>query len=329
MVNTSETFYTSQTIDAATTVRTSGGSEGRPSRAHHRWRPSYRLVMDLVFVAPALLIFSIFIMVPALSGFYYSVTNWTGVNTPFHFVGFSNYVALARDPTIWGDIRTTVIYALLVTLGQNGLALVLALALHAFQRAATPLRVLFLIPAMISPVAIGYIWSYIYSPLFGFLNAFLVQVHLPQLSHDWLGDYHIALYSVVFTNIWEFIGLSAIIFLAGLQTVPEELIEAAQLDGAGALQRFRHVTLPMIAPAVTINTILAMIGSLKVFDLILVMTEGGPGRATESVVLRVYEDAFINNDFAQATALSVVIFLLILALSVVNLRWLRRREITS
>jgi raffinose/stachyose/melibiose transport system permease protein len=299
------------------------------SHAVKRRRPSYRTVMDLLFVAPALVLFTGLIMVPTFSGFFYSVTDWTGLDTPLHFVGLNNFLALAHDPTIWTDIRTTVFYALLITLGQNGLGLLLALALNTFRRAATPLRVLFLIPAMISPVAIGYIWSYIYSPLFGFLNAFLTQVHLAQLSRDWLGDYHSALYSVMFTNIWEFVGLSTIVFLAGLQTVPEELLEAAHLDGANALQRFRHVTFPLIAPAVTINVILALIGSLKVFDLILVMTEGGPGRATESVVLRVYEDAFINNDFAQATALSVVIFVLILGLSIINLRWLRRREVTT
>jgi raffinose/stachyose/melibiose transport system permease protein len=304
-------------------------SHAKAARAVKRWRPSYRTMMDLLFVVPALLLFTVLIMVPTLSGFFYSVTDWTGLNMPLHFVGLNNFLALAHDPTIWADIRTTVFYALLITLGQNGLGLLLALALNTFRRAATPLRVLFLIPAMISPVAIGYIWSYIYSPLFGFLNAFLTQVHLAQFSRDWLGDYHSALYSVMFTNIWEFVGLSTIVFLAGLQTVPEELLEAAHLDGANALQRFRHVTFPLIAPAVTINIILALIGSLKVFDLILVMTEGGPGRATESVVLRVYEDAFINNDFAQATALSVVIFVLILALSIINLRWLRRREVTA
>jgi len=297
-------------------------------RAITRWRPSYRAVMDVLFVAPALAIFTVLIMAPALSSFVYSLTDWSGLDSPIHFVGFDNFLALARDPTIWGDIRTTLIFAVIVTLGQTALGLALALALNAFRRSATPLRVLFLIPAMISPVAVGYIWSYIYSPLFGFLNAFLTQVYLGQLSHDWLGDYQTALYSVIFTNIWAFVGLTTVVFLAGLQTVPEELLEAAHLDGANAWQRFWRVTFPLIAPALTINVILALIGSLKVFDLILVMTEGGPGRATESVVLRIYQDAFINNSFARATALSVVIFLLILGLSIVNLRWLRRREVT-
>lgn len=293
-----------------------------------RWRPSYRTVMDVLFVAPALVLFTTLIMLPALSSVVYSVTDWTGLNSPLHFVGLDNFLALAHDLTIWGDIHTTVTFAILVTLGQTGLGLILALALNTFRRSATPLRVLFLIPAMISPVAIGYIWSYIYSPLFGFLNAFLTQVHLGQLSHDWLGDYHTAFYSVVFTNIWEFVGLSTVVFLAGLQTVPEALLEAAHLDGANSWQRFWRITFPLIAPALTINLILALIGSLKIFDLILVMTEGGPGRATESVVLRIYQEAFINNNFAQATALSVVIFVLILGLSIINLGWLRRREVT-
>jgi raffinose/stachyose/melibiose transport system permease protein len=303
-------------------------SHASEERATKGWRPSYRAVMDLLFIAPALILFTALIMVPAVSGIFYSLTDWTGLNTPLHFIGIANFVALVRDPTIWTDIRTTVFFALLVTIGQNGLGLMLALALHTFRRSATPLRVLFLIPAMISPVAIGYIWSYIYSPLFGVLNAVLNNFHLSQFAHDWLGDYHTALYSVIFTNVWEFVGLSTIIFLAGLQTVPEELLEAAHLDGANTWQRFRFITFPLIAPAFTINIILTLIGSLKVFDLIIVMTEGGPGRATESVVLRIYEDAFINNSFAEASALSVVMFALILALSVINLRWLRRREVT-
>ena len=142
-------------------------------RAVTRWRPSYRTVMDVLFVAPALVLFTVLIMAPALSSFVYSVTDWSGLDSPIHFVGFDNFLTLARDPTVWGDIRTTVIFAVLVTLGQTALGLILALALNTFRRSATPLRVLFLIPAMISPVAIGYIWSYIYSPLFGFLNAFL------------------------------------------------------------------------------------------------------------------------------------------------------------
>ncbi len=180
---------------------------------------------------------------------------------------------------------------------------------------------------MLSALAIGYIWSYIYTPQFGFLNSFFSRIGLSSWQQDWLGNAHLTLASLIFTNSWEFMGFGMVIFLAGLQAVPSELYEAANIDGTTGWQRFRHITFPLIAPSVTINIILTMIGSLKVFDLILVMTNGGPGDASESLALRLYKEAFTQNHFGYGTAIGIVMSVLILALSVLNLRFLRKREV--
>ena len=180
---------------------------------------------------------------------------------------------------------------------------------------------------MFSALAIGYTWSYIYSPEFGFLDTFLSKIGLAGWQQDWLGNPHLTLASLIATNSWEFMGLSMVIFLAGLQAVPAELYEAANIDGTSGWQRFWHITFPLIAPAVTINVVLTLIGSMKTFDLIFVMTNGGPGDASESLALRIYKEAFTLNHFGYATAVGIVMSLLILGLSVVNLHFLRKREV--
>jgi len=280
-----------------------------------------------LFLLPALVIFTAFVIYPILGSLYYSLTDWDGLATSLHFVGLANFQQLLSDSTVLINVRNTLVFAVGVMVVQNGVALVLAVILDGFLRRLTFLRVLFLIPAMFSALAIGYTWSYIYSPVFGFLDTFLSKIGLAGWQQDWLGNPHLTLASLVFTNSWEFMGLSMVIFLAGLQAVPAELYEAANIDGTSGWQRFRHITFPLIAPAVTINVVLTMIGSMKTFDLIFVMTNGGPGNASETLALRIYNEAFNLNHFGYATAVGIVMSLFILGLSVLNLRLLRKREV--
>ncbi len=280
-----------------------------------------------LFLLPALVIFTAFVIYPLLGSLYYSLTSWDGLDPNLQFVGLANFQQLLSDPTVFIDLRNTLVFAGGVMVLQNGLALLLAIILDGLLRRLTFLRVLFLIPAMLSSLAIGYIWSYIYNPLFGFLNAFLGRIGLSAWQQDWLGNPHLALSSLIVTNSWQFMGFGMVIFLAGLQAVPTELYEAANIDGTSGWQRFWRITFPLIAPAVTINVILTLIGSMKVFDLIFVMTNGGPGDASESLALRIYKEAFTLNHFGYATAVGIVMSLLILALSVLNLRLLRKREV--
>ncbi len=280
-----------------------------------------------LFLLPALLIFTAFVIYPILGSLYYSLTDWDGLSPSLHFVGLANFQKLLSDPSVFIDVRNTLVFAAGVMVLQNGIALLLAVILDGFLRRLTFLRVLFLIPAMFSALAIGYTWSYIYSPVFGFLNTFLSKIGLAAWQQDWLGNPHLTLASLIFTNSWEFMGLSMVIFLAGLQAVPAELYEAANIDGTTGWQRFWYITFPLIAPSVTINVVLTMIGSMKTFDLIFVMTNGGPGNASETLALRIYNEAFNLNHFGYATAVGIVMSLFILGLSVLNLRLLRKREV--
>ena len=286
-----------------------------------------RLSVPGLFLLPALVIFTAFVIYPILGSLYYSLTDWDGLAPSLHFVGLANFQQLLSDPTVLINVRNTLVFAAGVMVVQNGVALVLAVILDGFLRRLTFLRVLFLIPAMFSALAIGYTWSYIYSPVLGFLDTFLSKIGLGAWQQDWLGNPHLTLASLIFTNSWEFMGLSMVIFLAGLQAVPPELYEAANIDGTSGWQRFRHITFPLIAPAVTINVVLTMIGSMKTFDLIFVMTNGGPGNASQTLALRIYNEAFNLNHFGYATAVGIVMSLFILGLSVLNLRLLRKREV--
>jgi raffinose/stachyose/melibiose transport system permease protein len=311
-----------QTTAVMEPLETSEGTVTRQRKARLR-----QLRVASLFLLPALVIFTAFVIYPILGSLYYSLTDWDGLTPNLHFVGFANFRQLLSDSTVFIDVRNTLVFAVSVMVVQNGIALLLAVILDGFLRRLTFLRVLFLLPAMFSALAIGYIWSYIYSPTFGFLDTFLSKIGLSAWQKDWLGNPHLTLASLIFTNCWEFMGLSMVIFLAGLQAVPAELCEAASIDGTSGWQRFRYITFPLIAPAVTINVVLTMIGSMKTFDLIFVMTNGGPGNASETLALRIYNEAFNLNHFGYATAVGIVMSLFILGLSVLNLRLLRKREV--
>ncbi|WP_161982446.1 carbohydrate ABC transporter permease [Dictyobacter alpinus] len=279
---------------------------------------------------PALLLFTIFVIYPTVSSVYYAMTDWNGINADIHFNGLTNFQRLLTDRDVWNGLKVTVVFAIAVMILQNTLALVLALALNSFRdvKGFGSVRVFLLIPNLISGLAVGYIWSYMYNPMDGTVNSVLSAVGLSGFTRDWLGDGNLALGSIIFTSIWQSVGFAMIIFFAGLQTVPQELYEAADMDGAGSWQRFRRITFPLIAPAFTVNVVLTLIGSLKVFDIIFTMTKGGPGTATESILVHVYTQAFVDNNFGYAGAISLVSSIFIFLLSIIALQFLRRREVT-
>jgi len=284
---------------------------------------------QLLFMLPAIVLFTLFLMIPMVGSFYFSLTNWDGLSPHVDYVGFQNYKTLLHDSEVWIALKNTFIFAALVTVLQNVLSLLLALLLDKAGWLVRFLRVVYLIPAMLSALAIGYVWTYFYNPVLGVINVMLDNIGLGAWAQDWLGDPKFSMYSVVFTNIWQWTGLSIIIYLAGLQAIPHDLYEAGDIDGARRLQRFRHITFPLIAPAFTVNILISIIGSLKVFDLIYVMTKGGPGTATESLAVLLYKKAFNFNEMGYGTAIAIVMFFVILAISVIQLRILRGREIEA
>lgn len=280
----------------------------------------------LAFLAPALLVYSLLIVYPALNGFYLSFTDSDGVSHA-NFVGLKNYIKMFSEPSFFNALRNTVVYAILVTLMQNGLGLILALWMGKLAWLRNSARVALFIPGMLSALIVAFVWSYIYNPLSGGLNALLSAVGLESLTRVWLGDPHTALVAVAVVNAWMYAGHSATIFLANYLNIPSELKESAELDGASGWTLFWYIEWPMLAPATTVTTVITVIGALKVFELPFILTQGGPGGATTVLNLEIYRRAFSGNDFGYGTALTVVLLLLIVGLVLLQTRVLQAREL--
>ncbi|MGM1063825.1 carbohydrate ABC transporter permease [Saccharothrix sp. Mg75] len=276
------------------------------------------------FLAPGLAFFAFAVLVPSAQGAGYAFTDWDGISPAPEFVGLDNFRALLEDGTARSALLTTLLAASAITVVQNAIGLLLALGVNARIKSRTVLRVFFFAPAVITPVVTAYLWKYLYAPE-GAINALLGAVGLGSWQQDWLGDTDLALWSVVAVVIWQFAGYSMVIFLAGLQSIPQEVNEAASLDGAGAVSRFWHVTRPMLAPATTINLMLSVIGGLKLFDQVWVMTQGGPGGATDTLSTVIYRQAFQFNDFAYSIAIALVLTVLVAVISAVQYRGLSRQ----
>lgn len=283
-----------------------------------------KLSFYLVFLWPGLVLFLLFFMYPNLSSFYYSLTNWNGLSAP-RYIGFTNYHYLFTDEKFRPAMLHTLSYALVVTVILNALGLALALVLDSGIRAKNALRTIFFAPAVLSMLVVSYIWLRIFDPD-GALNSLLRAVGLQGWTKLWLGDPKAALYAIAAVNVWQFAGKSMVIFLANLQTIPADLTEVAALDGAGRWQRFAHITFPLLAPAVTITTVLTAIDSLKVFDYVYAMTEGGPVESTVTITYFLYVQGLKASQVGYASAGAVVNFFVVALISVALLGYLRRRE---
>ncbi|MFD0693161.1 carbohydrate ABC transporter permease [Paenibacillus sp. GCM10027628] len=279
------------------------------------------------FLAPAVIVYTVLFLGPVLSSLFYSLTNWNGIDRTMDFVGLRNYQELLADKAFLAALKNTLKFAVLVVILQNAMAIPLAIVLDTGIRSRNLLRVIFFSPAVLSPLVVGYTWLYIYEPNQGLLNAVLRELGLDSWTQSWLGDPQIALLSIVFIVIWQYTGYSMVIYLANLQTIPKDLYESAGMDGAGKWQRFRHITFPLLAPAMTINVVLSTIGTLKAFDIVYVTTKGGPYHATETMTTLMFSTAFGEDSFGYGTAIGVVIFVIILAISLLQLSLLRRREV--
>jgi raffinose/stachyose/melibiose transport system permease protein len=280
--------------------------------------------MSILFILPAAAVYGLFILYPLVRGVLLSLTDNTGGPTD-EFVGTEQYSTLIHDPAALDALWHTVLYAAVVVVVQTALGLLAASVLARRIRIRRTVSNVLLLPALISPVMASFIWSYLYRPDGG-INTFLGSIGLQALQHVWLGDASIALYAVAAVNIWMFAGYSCIIFLAGYAGIPADLLDAADIDGAGRWQRFRKVEWAMLAPALTVNVTISLIGSLGVFDFPLVLTGGGPVGSTDTLALLVYRDIFNNSDFGMGAATAVLLLVLVLLVSTAASVLLRRRE---
>ncbi|GKX31584.1 ABC transporter permease [Vallitalea longa] len=279
-----------------------------------------------LFLLPALVGFAIFFIYPVLSSFYYSTTDWSLYNNEsFSFIGLENFKRIFGDDEAFIGIINSFKWALLVTFFHNFLAIPLAVALDSKIKGKNFFRSVFFAPAVLSSLIVGYLWNYIMAPTdYGLINR--VIQFFGGSNVNWLGDSNLALYSVLFTQIWQWTGWTMIIYLANLQSIPKDYYEAADIDGASGWQKFKVITIPMLAPSMTVNILLSMIGGLKVFDIIFSMTQGGPGHATETIITTLIQRGFTEGLYGYASAIGVVLFIIIAFVSLILLKFLLKRE---
>ncbi len=281
----------------------------------------------LFFIAPAFILFTLFIIVPTLSSVYYSFTSWDGVSPNIKFVGLANFKEIFTSARFGNALKNTMILTVFITILENILALGLALIVDHVRWGKNFFRSAFYVPVLISGIVSGFIWKIMYNYNFGTFNAVLKGLNLQDLRQDWLGNTAIVLFMVGIVLIWKGVGYYMIIYLASLQSVSQDLIEAAQIDGASPWQRFRAITIPMISGAFTINFTLSLINGLKVFDQINVMTDGGPGFTTETLVYLLYKVGFNEGRQGFGTAVGLMLLFIIIILNTVQQKFLRGREV--
>jgi multiple sugar transport system permease protein/raffinose/stachyose/melibiose transport system permease protein len=276
------------------------------------------------FMAPAYVLLLIFFFVPTLFNFIYAFTDWSGFKSAIHPVGLDNFRSLISDGTLLRSLRITVVYAVLVAAFQNVFGFLLAVLLERDTVVNRIARVFFLIPVMMSALAVGYIFQALLKPE-GSLNGLLSAVLRHHVGYAWLGDTTWTIVTVAVIHAWKWMGLSMLIYLAGLKTVPEDITEAARIDGASRWRMFWSVRFPFLAPAITFNVATALLGSMNGFDIVQATTAGGPARTTEILNVFIYR-TFGQGLFAQATTMSLVLFLVVLLLAFPVITVLRKRE---
>jgi raffinose/stachyose/melibiose transport system permease protein len=280
-----------------------------------------------ILLAPALIVYCVFAIYPTFNVLLLSFMKWNGLTATKQFVGIDNYVQVfGQDPVFWLAARNTILWTAMSVIFPPAIGFGLAVALNQNIPFRTPLRALFYMPVIIAPIAVATMWRWMYDPFFGMFNATLNALGLQSLIQDWLGDRHVALYSMFVASVWQTVGFSLVLFLAGLQGVSQTLLEAARVDGASRFQMFRHVTLPALRSTITIVLILSLINSLKAFDIVYGMTQGGPAQSTQMLALWAYTQAMQLGDFGRGAAISVVLLVITTAIVVPYLRWSRARE---
>lgn len=312
------------------TLVASGGVAARagPVAPVRRRPPRRRGAGIYLLLIPALVFYGTVVIYPNIAGSVFAFTDWAGRRGSPDFIGLDNFIELFGAPAARTALRNTIVIAVSTTVLQTLLGLALALALHSTLVTRNVLRTLFFAPALLPPVIIGVLWQYILTPR-GPLNGALESIGLGMLTQNWLGDRSIALASIIGVIIWQNAGLTMVIYLAGLQGVPAELLEAAQIDGASRWQRLRRITVPLLIPATTIAMSLTLISSLKLFDQVFVMTGGGPGYATETLSVIMYKEAFVSGRYGYAAALAMVLTMIVFAFALAQLRGLNRFQVDA
>ena len=279
------------------------------------------------FTYPAIIVFTIFYCFPIIASFIMSFTNWNikRISEP-KFVAFKNFARLLNDDYFLLALKNTVLFAVVTTLGIVILGLLLALLLNSAIKGKTFLRTCFYLPAVLSLIVVGIMFKAVFKLDGGILNQILTTIGLESLTRDWLGDGKTAMWSIIFVQIWKWSGFAMTIYLAGLQGISKDYYEAATIDGAGTWDKFKNITLPLLAPAFTVVITMNTIGGFKVFEQVYVMTNGGPGNATQVLNTYIYKE-FSKGTLGRSSAASLLLFLMISVIAVLFNRALTKREV--
>ena len=289
-------------------------------------RESKIKVYPFYFLIPALVIYTVLFIIPSFIGFGFSLTNWNSMGSAMKFIGLDNFKEIfISNKTYMLFILNTLIFAVVTTIMKNIVGLLLALFFNEGLKTKQLLRTVFFLPVALSPLIIGLIFVSILNPVTGLLNSTLRVIGVGILEQQWLGDPKTAMISVIGVEVWRLAGFNMAIYLAGLQMIPKSFYESASIDGAGVWRKFINITFPYLLPAITINMILNLIQGLKVFDLIYVLTKGGPGNTTGVLNTAVFEE-FSSGRYGMGTAVGVVIFLLTSLTAYSALKLMRRGE---
>lgn len=301
-------------MNAATEVSlTVASGKKRPLRrsfAKHSW--------PFLFLSPALLVYGSFFIFPFIFSLYLSFMQWNLVSPNKEFVGIDNYIALVKDPVFWISLKNTVIYVLGTVPLSMILGLVMAILVEAAGRLREVYRFLFFIPVVTSIAVVSIVWTLLFSPNNGLIGNILKTVGVQ--GPNWLNDPNWAMWALIIVGVWKAMGYNMVLYIAGLKSIDRQLYEAAQIDGAGKWMQFRSITLPMLSPVTFFVMIVSIINSFQVFATIHIMTRGGPNNATNVLVYEVWQEAFQFFDIGKASALSMVLFLLVLAITIVQIR---------
>jgi raffinose/stachyose/melibiose transport system permease protein len=278
----------------------------------------------LPFILPGLALYAVLFMYPTVSALYYSFTNWDGLSPSYQYVGLHNYEKVSQDIIFRKSLGNNVKFMLMVVLVQTIVSLLLALQIYKKSKLNVFLRALYFMPTILSSVSVGFM----YDSNLGALNKLLQMVGLENLAQNWLGNPSIAIFSIAAVQAWAHIGQMAVLFIAGLQSIPTELKEAAVLDGATKIGLFFRITWPLLAPAAAIVVSYTTIQSFKAFDLVFTMTGGGPNYSTEILSTYIYSSAFLNYAFGKAATASVYFLVLIAIITFLQFKLLRTDRVS-
>ena len=284
-----------------------------------------RRLTFLLFSLPGVFLYSLFFIYPVLMGIYYSLTDWDGISRKVNFIGLKNFVKiLTKSPRFQNAITFNARYAAMYVVCILVLGISLALILNHKVKGITFFRAAFFLPAVLCGVTVGLIFRQIF---FRVIPAFGQALGIEVLQTSILGNKQLAIYGILLVGVWVGVAMPTVLFLAGLQTIPQDLYESAMIDGASSWDRFRYITIPFLIPVITIVMILSVKGGLGIFDLVVALTDGGPARSTESVSYLVYEDAFKNNKFSFAIAESIVIGIILAIISILQVILQSRKRV--